>query len=439
MSTHPFREKITISSPKHFRDKARNKKIIIFFPWNNSKNLFLESFLRGAKDGLLYYRVSSQETTLTTWLNNLVETFEDVLVKFGSRLREAIPTEDPVAQGKALAADLALLKIDPITFYIDEVNNLSEDENFSQFVHSLVKSLPEKVQIAVSSKVLNSAPWVELVAQGEAVVLATEYKRNELIFNVEKHLRPQLEVNALKRGTVFVNSEQVNSWDGALPRNLFFFFMDRPTVTREEIFQAFWRELSVKEATNVFHVTKRKITERVSMKVGDSGNYELTQYNAGFYMPSDKVIRHYDVDDFQDAVERSISTDGSAREVAEYLSRAIDLYKEPFLENIEMNWVQVRREELRLQYAQALIGMGRNWRPRDVYRSLDFFKQAIAEVPQREDVHRTLMSLYLEIYEYDNAYNQYRTLEHMLRTKLQIEPSRETREIYDEIVKHVNI
>ena len=96
--------------------------------------------------------------------------------------------------------------------------------------------------------------------------------------------------------------------DGALPRNLFFYFIDNPLVTRDDIFGTFWPTLSIKEATNVFHVTKRKISERITMKVEESGNYELTQYSSGFYMPGDKVVRHYDAGDFQDAVEKAATT-----------------------------------------------------------------------------------------------------------------------------------
>ena len=32
-------------------------------------------------------------------------------------------------------------------------------------------------------------------------------------------------------------------------------------ATRDDIFNTFWPSLSIKEATNVFHVTKRKVNE----------------------------------------------------------------------------------------------------------------------------------------------------------------------------------
>jgi len=164
----------------------------------------------------------------------------------------------------------------------------------------------------------------------------------------------------------------VDNWDGALPRNLFFYFMDNTLVTRSQIFQMFWPELPVKEATNVFHVTKRKIAERLSMKVNDGQNYELTRYANGFftryangfYTPSEKLGRHYDVADFQSAVERALMTGDKAEEET-LLRQAVELYRGPFLSEIDMDWIVARRDSLRQMYAQALIGLGRLTRRRD--------------------------------------------------------------------------
>jgi two-component SAPR family response regulator len=253
------------------------------------------------------------------------------------------------------------------------------------------------------------------------------------MFTVEERPKPQLEVYALGRGYALVNGQQITNWDGALPRNLFFFFIDRPLVTRDEIFEMFWPNLSIKEATNVFHVTKRKISERITMKVETSGNYELTQYSSGFYMPSDKVVRHYDVSDFQEAVEQAlVATDERKEELL--LSRAIDLYKAPFLQTISMSWVEDRRDHLRQLYAQALIGMGRIQQRRgDRERALGFFARSLKEAPEREDIHRDVMRLYLDLGMVNDARMQYERLEEVLEATVGVKPSRESREVYEQI------
>ena len=436
--SYPYRDSVVNVSLESFREKSKNKKVILLYPWASYRNLFLTYFLANAREGLLYYRIASEQNTITAWMYGLINEFEHVLGKFGTRLRDMLPSGDAASIGKAFAADLALLKMDPITVYIDELDRIPMDEDFNKFVTALVRALPEKVQVAFSSRLLMYQPWVDMVAKGEAVVLGTEFRRNDVMFTVEDQPRPQLEVYALGRGHALVNGQQITNWDGALPRNLFFYFVDHPLITRDEIFKAFWPDLNIKEATNVFHVTKRKITERVSMKIGDGGNHELTQYNAGFYLPSDKLVRHYDVEDFVDAVERAISAD-DAYQMAHYYVRAIDLYKAPFLQTIEMSWVVQRREELRSMYAKALIGMGKIAKVNnDADAAYGYFSRAIKEVPEREDVHREVMDLLMKMGKYQEARDQYQRLETMLRDRLDIEPSRESRDLKAKIERELS-
>src|SRR5215216_1576073 len=341
-----------------FRQRSAGKKIVLIYPWTNYRNLFLTYFLSSAKEGLLYYRISDEQVSLNDWLSGLVEEFQSVLNNFGDNLQQALKEGKPANIGEALAHDLGSYSSNPLILFIDELDRVAIDADFNQFIRALVAALPDHVQIAFSSRLLTYQPWYDMVTRGEAIVLGTDQRKDDMMFSVETTPKPQLEVYAFGRGHTLVNGLPVTNWDGALPRNLFFYFMDHQLVTRDEIFETFWPELSVKDATNVFHVTKRKITERLSMKVSEDGNYELTQYNSGFYMPSDKIVRHYDVADFQEAVDKAQVASSEKEEVA-LLSRAIDIYKASFLQTIEMKWVVQRRDTLRQLYAQALIGMGR--------------------------------------------------------------------------------
>jgi two-component SAPR family response regulator len=416
-----------------FRQRSAGKKVVLIYPWTNYRNLFLTYFLSSAKEGLLYYRISDEQVSLRDWLGGLVEEFQSVLSNFGSNLQQALTEGKPANIGEALAKDLGNHSSEPLILFIDELDRVAIDADFNQFIRALVATLPENVQIAFSSRLLTYQPWYDMVARGEAIVLGTDQRKDDMMFSVESTPKPQLEVYAFGRGHTLVNGLPVTNWDGALPRNLFFYFMDHPLVTRDEIFETFWPELSVKDATNVFHVTKRKITERLSMKVTDNGNYELTQYNSGFYMPSDKIVRHYDVSDFQEAVDKA-QVAGSEKEEVALLSRAIDIYKASFLQTVDMKWVVERREELRRLYAQALIGMGRIYKRRgEEQRAIGFFTRSLKETPEREDIHRQVMALYQSMDLPDDAIMQYRKLQQILHDTLKIEPSRETRELYEAI------
>lgn len=423
---------VTNVSLDSFRERSEGKKVVLLYPWTNYRNLFLSHFLANTQEGLLYYRIPHEETNLATWVLNMVNEFRDILGgDFGDNVRQVLAGEvTPKALGIALSADLATVRtINSKVLYIDELDRVAINQTFVDFITAAVDTLPDHMQIAVSSRLLTYNPWYDMVAKGVAVILGTSHRKNDVMFTIEDEPKPQLEVYALGRGYALVNGREITNWDGALPRNLFFYFMDNPLITRDEIFSTFWPDLTVKEATNVFHVTKRKISERIGMKIDEAGSYELTQYTSGFYIPSGKIIRHYDASDFREAIERALIAD-SEREEESLYKRAIDLYKAAFLQTVNMTWVQERRDYLRQLYAQSLLGMGRICKNRKEFdRALGFFARAVREMPEREDIHREVMSMYINLGKPEEARLQYQRLEKMLHETLGINPSKETREI----------
>jgi two-component SAPR family response regulator len=432
-----FVREITTLSLDTFRENSRSKKLVLLYPWTNYRNVFLSYYLKGTGREVLYYRTSAEQATLANWLQGMVDEFSNVNPNFGKNLSKIIEQNDPQAVAKALANDLGKHSKDPLVLYVDEFDKLPFDDTMAIFMRELMGNLPSNVQIAVSSRLLTHQPWVEFVRRGDAVVMGTERRKDDLLFRLEEHAKPQLETYAFGRGHVLVNGQPVTNWDGALPRNLYFYFIDNPLVTRDQIFETFWPELPVKEATNVFHVTKRKISERIGMKIEEPGSYELTQYGSGFYTPSDKLVRHYDVHDFEAAVERALLTMDEREEIL-LLSRAIDLYRAPFLQGIEMRWMIARRDRLKTLYGQALISLARIAKRRgEKEKALGLFVRSLKETPEREDVHREVMSLYLSIGMVEDARKQYQILVKFLKESQNIEPSRETKELYALIEKRL--
>lgn len=424
---------VTSVSFESFRELSKNKKVILLYPWANYRNIFLSYFLNDIQEGLIYYRIPENTDNLVTWVQGLLSEVQYVIPAFGKKLASAISSGNPTEMGKALAADMGKLGIDRSVLYIDELDRVEQDDEFIAFMASLVSNLPDNCQLAVNSRLLTYDPWIDMVARGDAVVLGTAHRRNNLMFTVEDEPKPQLEIYAFGRGHAVTNGREIKNWDGALPRNLFFYFIDNPLVTRDQIFEVFWPKLSVKDATNVFHVTKRKITERISMKVEDEDNYELTTYSAGFYMPSDKVVRHYDVFDFEEAIEQAlISDDDHEKEVL--FSHAVDIYKAPFLHTISLPWVDARRIQLQEMYAEALIGMGRLTEKRSAWEeALGFYVRSLKEAPQREDIHRDSMRMYINLGRKDDAIAQYHTLETYLHKSVNVAPSKESQEVFKSI------
>lgn len=424
-----WRELMTKVSMNNFVESIENKKFVILYPQSPYRNVFLSYVLQLPAQNFLYYRLKSEEDTLSRMLSGLLA---EVDPDFGSTLRSILKSNNPEKLAVALANDLESYGADTI-LYLDEADKLFLNDEYRLFFTTLKDNLSQQNKLVINARQLTTEPWRQMVLNEEAVSIGTERRESQLMFTAGSADKPHLEIYGFGRGHAIVNGLSVESWDGALPRNLFFYFIDKDLITRDEIFNVFWGGLNVKEATNVFHVTKRKISERLSMNVLAGGNYELTNYTTGFYRPANKIVRHYDVAEFEAAVDEASMT-FDEEEQARLYRRAVDLYRAPFLLTINMPWVHDRREKLQRQLLEALIGLARIYKSAEKYEeSLGYFMRAIHETPLREDIHREVMSLYQTLGHTDEAIRQYQQLETLLQDTLGVEPGRETQELLQQI------
>lgn len=224
-----------------------------------------------------------------------------------------------------------------------------------------------------------------------------------------------LEVHGFGRGHVYLNGVEITSWEGNLPRNLFFYLVDKGMATREDIFQTFWPNLQVQEATNVFHVTKRKITDVLGIS--------LTLFSAGFYRINPQIEIHYDVHRFTGMLQESDSADDA--EAQTLLERAIWLYQGDFLTSIEQSdWIQNRRGSLRQSYSDALISYAKyNEDKGHTHASIGLYLRAMQANPHREDVVYQVMNTYATLNMNADALKIYARLKHILNTQLNVEPA----------------
>jgi DNA-binding SARP family transcriptional activator len=414
---------ITEFNGQSIADQIEDKAVILLAPRYDHRNAILPSILQSDAQAYLY-TLKSEDKTLPVFLSNLVNSLSDFDPKFGAQTTQALQQRrvSPQDLADALLADLGKAKPKPHFLVLDEFDHLIPDEQVSVFFQRFVEGLSKGLQLVINSRLLTYEPWSSFVRSGTAVVLGETEVLDGGIFNPDIPEMSHLEVYGFRAGQVFVNGLPVETWDGPLPRNLFYYFIDHPMITRDEIFETFWPDLPIKEATNVFHVTKRKVSERLG--------HELTNYSGGFYRPSDQISIHYDVASFEAAVSEGSGI--QAPQTPDVWYKAIQLYRSEFLHKIEMPWVSQRREQLRLKYADALIGVGRLHKSLgDSERAISYYLRALREVPQREDIHRDVMTLYETRGERQKAIAQYKMLTDILKRTLNITPSKSTRTLYD--------
>jgi DNA-binding SARP family transcriptional activator len=356
---------------------------------------------------LLYYRAPARSATIAQWAESLLS----LLAAEGF-----IPDHIPRAGGAdaaALGAQLAAaLKTASVLIFCDNFDQVAWTRDAVAFFDAFLASAQGASRLIVCGRVLIMAYWKRHIASGAAALVSANHADSPALATPDQ---VTLEVYGFGRGRVVVNGADVTAWDGVLPRYLFHFFVDRVMVRRDAIFQEFWPGLKPRDATNVFHVTKRKIAECLSVRELGVEVREFTRYESGFYMPAESISLVYDVARFQYAYGQGSGSRDAAESEA-WLSEAVSLYRGDFLEGVQdVSWVVLRREELREAAIDAyttLIDLARTaGRFED---AIGYGVRALLMAPDEINLHRLMIELYSALQRPEDAARQIELMERLI-------------------------
>jgi non-specific serine/threonine protein kinase len=118
--------------------------------------------------------------------------------------------------------------------------------------------------------------------------------------------------------------------------------------------------------------------------------------------------------------------------------RAIALYRGDFLEDdIYEEWTTLHRERWRALYLQALARLAECYAHlRQFSRAVECCVRVLAKEPWYEGIYRQKMFYHYYAGEYAQALQTYQACLEALKTHLEVRPSQETQELYQQILKH---
>jgi len=403
-----------------------SNKLLLIHPSSRHRTLLIAALLDSPPAPLYFFSFGVGDTSLSQFLSSLSGSMADQADIFGRHLNEILSRtpDDIPALADALAADLAELSDDHYLLLIDEYDRSDEVADIQTFFEQLLAQLPAQCHLLINSRTLPRLPWVALVARKQAVVLRDSKLLPSGFYSEHFSESPNVEVYALGPGYVMLNGQHVNTWEGHLPRLLFFFTLDHPECTRAEICQAFWPELSVEQAVNVFHVTKRRLHKALHYD-------DMLEHDNGHYHINPKMNVQYDVLEFVSSLVEARSRGGEDAEGR--WQHAIDMYRGHFLQGHDDPWVIARRNDFREGFIEALAELGRIREEQGkAENALGLILRALSEAYNREDLHREALRLYGKLGRRSEAAEHYHKLEVELREKYDIEPSPETKAVYQE-------
>lgn len=119
------------------------------------------------------------------------------------------------------------------------------------------------------------------------------------------------------------------------------------------------------------------------------------------------------------------------------VEKALSLYTNDFLVEIDTDWALQERERFRLMRFRALTQLMHWHREHEALdKSIQYGHMILQEDPLQEEVHQELMKLYVAAGRPSRALHQYEVCQHILAQELNIPPAIETQSLLSELSGH---
>lgn len=405
------------------QQQAERVNTILLHPRSRYRSVVVARLLQSDTLRTFYYALGPDDIDLPAFLTGITHDLANQHPTFGRHLLSLMPEEraDATTLMDAFVADVNELSAEPFLLIFDEYDRSDYADDIQLFIERFMDHIPSQCKLLINSRTLPRVPWISLIARQKAAILedGNLVRKNFYISQISSD--QALEVFALGPGFVLLNDKPIDSWEGHLPRLLFFFALDRPVITRSEICNAFWPELDIDQAVNVFHVTKRRLHKALDM--------DVLVHNDGYYRINPALDVRYDVSEFV-----STLMDGRDGGGAPAWQGAIDLYRGPFLQGHADRWIVDRRADYQIGYLEALTALTRiRANENRTEQALALTQRALSEAPNRQDLHRQLMRLFTRLGRRSEAAAHYQHLERTTREQ-HLSLDEETQAVYAELM-----
>lgn len=323
----------------------------------------------------------------------------------------------------------------PVTCQTPEKKPQQQEKRRSWFqrLSTIFADLHRDLPTVVSVSPISSSSGQASESPGSA---AANWISPEIAEDETESIQPDLVVNFLGRFQVLVRDAEIEEWPGRKTADVFAYLVYHHTrhIHRDVLMDRFWPDASPDSARNCLNVTLHSI-RKVFEKIDASRDFICYRHECYFINP--EIGLKIDVEDFQQSwktAQRIERENGIGAALSTY-ERAATTYLGDFLgENFSAAWADLDRENLKEIYMEILNKLSNYYsldgKP-DV--AIDLCDLILKKDNCREDVHRRLMRCYFRIGQRDKAIRQFNKCTEILKTELELAPSKTTVQLFEKI------
>lgn len=228
----------------------------------------------------------------------------------------------------------------------------------------------------------------------------------------------------------------VDAWTTRRSRDILCFIASRRhrRASKDTIIDTFWGESDIEVIEKNFHPTVSHIRKALNSNQPLKQNFLL--YRDGDYQLNAEYSYRIDLEEF----DRLLTEGESARRAREIeqctraYESAIALYRGEFIQGSYEPWVEEQRTYYREQYLrllEALAGVAQ--KTEDWSRSMQLAQRILHEDQFREDIHCLILRAHAALGNRGAVKEHYEGLKRLLKEELGVEPSAETRKLYEQL------
>ncbi len=246
----------------------------------------------------------------------------------------------------------------------------------------------------------------------------------------EEFVRPRIEAFAFGTVRVIAEGNQISrtDWASNTAKELFFLLLANPVgLRKEEIVDALWTEIPPAKANGMFHTSLYRIRRALFQ--------DITVYENGLYRLNEEIDLWDDATEFNKLINRAKSSSNEQTRLDLY-RQALELYRGDYFEDCYGDWCISIRSDLLTKYLDASYELAKYYSSRsEIKQALDLFQKILAKDGCREEIYQAIMRIQSEAGDRNGAIRTFQRCVDTLRRELRVEPSHETRLLYEQILK----
>lgn len=310
-------------------------------------------------------------------------------------------------------------------------------------LNSVIKRTFFKKQNGIKNELVEAAVHNPAIAESESLLSIPEEKTSfekeadqASIGLTDELVMPTLQIYCLGDFQVIFNGRQIQDGINRKGRAILTFLALNPKneIHRDILMDKLWPDSPPESARNCLNVALHNVRKQFS-KVDPKVECIIFRDERYFINPDFDVW--LDVQEFSQNWQRGkrLERASPSGDTIDYYEAAAKLYKEDFMAgDLYETWPVEERENLREIYLFILDRLSQHhMREGEFETAINLCKKILAKDCCHEDIHQRIMRCYYQLGKRDLAIKQFLKCSEALQDELEVEPSRSTLTLYDEI------